>query len=108
VSDDTWPGVSRDGEPVLIRGPRRDSVQMQNQYEIRTTPLPAGARGADWRGYFSSRFTGPGRFHGWHDGNNKITIECWPDDYSEMIEKVDSAIQYANEKLRELYAKENG
>ena len=64
-------------------------------YEIRTTPLPAGALGDDWRGYFNSRFTGPRRFRGQHDGN-KITIECSADDAPQLIETIDAAIEYAN------------
>jgi hypothetical protein len=38
---------------------------------------------------------------GWHDGN-KITAYCWPDDEPNLIEKVDSAIEYANEEVRAL------
>lgn len=50
--------VSRDGEPVLKRGPAVGSVKRQNQYEIRTTPLPAGPRGVNWCGYFNSQLNG--------------------------------------------------
>jgi hypothetical protein len=31
---------------------------------------------------------------GYHNGN-KIIVECWPDDEAQLIEKVDSAIEYA-------------
>jgi hypothetical protein len=91
--------VSRLGEPKLIRGPHLGSLQRPNEYEIRTTPLPAGALGVDWRGYFNSQFTGPRRFRGLHDGN-KITMECSADDAPQLIEAVDSAIEYANEHLK--------
>lgn len=36
--------VSRVGEPVLKRGPSGSSLKQQNQYEIRTTPLPLAPR----------------------------------------------------------------
>ena len=94
--------VSRDGEPVLKRGPSAGSVKQQNQYTIGTTPIPAGAYGVDWLGLFNSRFTGQTLIPGMHDGS-KITVDCWPDDEAEMVEKVDSAIEYANERLKELY-----
>jgi hypothetical protein len=94
-----WPGVSRDGEPLLTRGPSADSVNQQNEYTIRTTRLPAGPYGDDWRQLFNSRFTGHTPIPGWHDGN-KITVYCWPDDEPNLIEKVDSAIGFANEQLR--------
>jgi hypothetical protein len=96
-----WPGVARDGEPLLTHGPSLDSVTQQNEYKIRTTRLPAGSYGDDWRGLFNSRFTGRSPIPGWHDGN-KITVYCWPDDEPILIEKVDSAIEYANEQLRAL------
>ena len=50
--------VSRDGDPLLKRGPQVGSAQLQNQYEIRTTPLPTGPKGADWLGCFNSRLRG--------------------------------------------------
>lgn len=91
--------VLRDGEPELVRGPQKGSVQRPNEYEIRTTALPSGAKGVDWLGYFNSRFTGYGPFRGLHDGS-KITIECSEDDAPQLIETVDEAIEYANEKVR--------
>jgi hypothetical protein len=104
-----WPGVSRDGEPELIRGPQSGSVKLKNQYELRTAPVPAGADGYNWVQFFNSQFTGPrSRFtgprpiSGYHDGN-KIIVECWPDDASELIETVDAAIEYANERLKALH-----
>ena len=30
-----WPGVSRDGQPELIRGQLPGSVRLQNKYKIR-------------------------------------------------------------------------
>jgi hypothetical protein len=96
--------VSRDGEPRLIRGPHLGSLQRPNEYEIRTTPIPAGAHGANWLGYFNSRFTGPRPFRGLHDGN-KITIECSPDDAPQLIETIDEAIEHANEQVKALRAK---
>jgi hypothetical protein len=88
--------ISRDGEPVLKRGPAVGSVNRQNQYEIRTTPLPAGPRGANWCGYFNSQLKG-GQFLAQHDGT-KIVAECWPDDEPSLTAVVDAAIEYANEK----------
>jgi hypothetical protein len=85
--------VSRDGDPVLIRGPQSGSLHRPNQYEVRTTPIPGEA----WRGYFNSRFTGQVRFRGQHDGT-KITIECSADDASKLTEVIDAAIEYANGK----------
>jgi hypothetical protein len=38
-----------------------------------------------------------GRFVAQHDGI-KIVAECWPDDEPDLIEVVDAAIEYANEK----------
>ncbi|MGO9927024.1 MAG: hypothetical protein ACLPLP_13115 [Mycobacterium sp.] len=90
--------VSRDGEPELKRGPAGGSIQQQNQYEIRTTPVPAGARGYDWAQFFNSRFTGQRPITGYHDGRDKATIYCWPDDESKLVGTVDAAIKYANEK----------
>lgn len=90
--------VSRDGEPVLVRGPSSGSMQRPNEYEIRTTPLPSGDVGENWRQCFSSQFTGPRRFRGWHDGK-RITIECSEDDASELVETVDAAIEYANNRV---------
>jgi hypothetical protein len=104
VGDDSaagkWPGVSRVGEPELKRGPLEGSLQRPNEYWIRTTRLPGGAHGANWLGYFNSQVSRP-PFCGHHDGN-KIIIECWPDDDPQLTEKIDSAIEYANERLREL------
>ncbi len=94
--------VSRDGEPVLKRGPSTGSARQQNEYTVRTTPIPAGAYGVDWLGSFNSRFTGQTSIPGLHDGS-KMTVYCWPDDEPNLFEKVDSAIEYANERLKELY-----
>jgi hypothetical protein len=96
-----WPGVSRGGEPELTRGPQPGSVKRQNQYIIRTTQIPGGAYGVDWLGFFNSQLIGP-RVSAYHDGN-KIVVECSPDDESKLIEKVDSAIEYANERLKALH-----
>jgi|SRR5271155_3683423 len=90
--------ISRVGEPVLKRGPASGSAQQQNRYEIHTTPLPAGPRGANWRGYFNDQLKG-GVFLAEHDGVSKIIAECWPDDAPRLTEVVDAAIGYANEKV---------
>lgn len=87
--------VSRVGEPVLKRGPSGSSLKQQNQYEIRTTPLPPGPKSANWLGCFNSRLTG-GQFLAIHDGS-KIVAECWPDDEPNLTAVVDAAIEYANE-----------
>jgi hypothetical protein len=50
--------ISRNGELVLKRGPDVGSAKRQNQYEIKTTPLPAGPRGANWRRYFGKQLPG--------------------------------------------------
>jgi hypothetical protein len=99
MSDDTRPGVSRDGEPKLIQGQLPGSAKLQNEYEIRTTPVPVGATGYDWAQFFNSQFTGQKAISGHHDGRNKITVYCWPDDQPNLIEKVDSALGYANDRL---------
>ncbi|GBE65990.1 hypothetical protein MFM001_24520 [Mycobacterium sp. MFM001] len=96
-----WPGVSRDGEPELVRGPQPGSAKRPNEYQIRTTPVPAGAHGADWLGLFNSQLAGP-PFTAYHDGN-KIIVECRPDDEPTLVETVDAAIEHANERLRALY-----
>ena len=84
--------VSRVGDPRLVRGPSVGSVKQQNQYEIRTTPLPSGPKGTNWRGYFNSQLTG-GQFLAQHNGT-KIVAECWPVDEPNLA----AAIDYANEK----------
>ena len=97
MSDDSvkWPGVSRDGEPELIRGPQQGSVELPNQYRIRTTQIPGGKYGVDWLMFFNSQFTGPRKIPGHHDGNSAI-VECSSDYASNLIETVDAAIEYAN------------
>jgi hypothetical protein len=105
MSDDSvtgqWPGVSRDGErPELRRGPIPGAVKRQNEYLIRTTPVPGGTDRYDWVQFFNSHLSN-GPITGYHDGN-KIIVECSPDDEPQLIEKVDSAIQYANQRLKEL------
>jgi hypothetical protein len=94
--------VSRTGEPQLKRGPGPGpaSAQWPNKYWIRTTPLPAGARGYDWLQLFNSQLLRP-PFSGYHDGN-KIDVKCWPDDEPRLTVAIDSAIEYANERLRAL------
>ena len=87
--------VSRDGEPELIRGSQPGSLQRPNEYEIRTTPIPAGPLGVDWLGYFNSQLTGQRPVRGLHDGS-KIIVECSPEDETGLIEAIDSAIEYAN------------
>ena len=93
-----WLGVSRDGEPQLVRGPLPGSVQRPNEYKIRTTPIPAGALGQDWLGYFNSKLS-QSSVSGYHD-RMEITVEYYPDDESKVIETVDATIEYANEQLR--------
>jgi hypothetical protein len=92
--------VSRIGEPQLKRGPGPGPGQRPNKYWIRTTPIPAGARRYDWLQLFNSQVLLP-PFSGYHDGN-KINVECWPDDEPRLTEAIDSAIEYANERLRAL------
>jgi hypothetical protein len=95
-----WPGASRDGEPVLVFEQPPGSLQLQNKYKIRTKRVPAGAYGANWRGFFNSKVSQP-PISGYHKGN-QITVDCNPDDESRLIETVDAAIQYANDQLRAL------
>ena len=92
-----WPGVSRDGQPELIRGQLPGSVRLQNKYKIRTTPIPAGACRRDWIGFFNSKLS-QSSVSGNHDGN-EILVECHPDAEPKLIETVDAAIRYANERL---------
>jgi hypothetical protein len=93
-----WTEVKRDGEPVFVRGPVGRSVTMPNEYELRTTPLPAGAHGVDWRLLFNDQLQSP-PITAYHEGN-KITVACHPDHEPEWLEKVDAAIKYANERLK--------
>jgi hypothetical protein len=99
-----WPGVSRDGDPELIRGPQTVSGKLPNKYRIRTTlrttQIPAGADGYNWVQFFNAQFTGPRKITGYHDGESAI-VECWPDDASKLIETVDAAIEYANERVKD-------
>ena len=89
--------ILRIGDPVLKRGPAVGSAKQQNQYEIHTTPLPAGPRGKNWVMCFGKQLPG-GRFLAQHNGTNKIVAECWPDDEPELTEAVDAAIERANEE----------
>jgi hypothetical protein len=89
--------ISRIGEPVLKRGQDDSSADLQNQYEIRTTLLPAWPRGTNWRGYFNKQLPG-GRFLAQHDGVDKIVAECWPLDEPQLTEVVDAAIGHANKE----------
>jgi hypothetical protein len=92
-----WPGVSRDGQPELIRGQLPGSLKRPNEYKIHTTPVPGGPHGKDWLGYFNSQLSQP-PISGYHDGN-AINVECHPDAEPKLIETVDAAIEYANERL---------
>ena len=92
--------VLRDGEPKLTLSRPPGSLELPNKYQIRTTPLPGGAQGVDRVGFFNSQLGRPPIF-GYHDGT-KIIVECHPDDEPNLTEKVDSAIEYANEQLRGL------
>src|SRR5271168_2889393 len=93
-----WPGVSRDGEPQLIRGPLPGSGQRPNRYKLRTTAVPAGALGHDWLGYFNSKLSQSSV--SWYYDRMEISFEYNPDDESKVIETVDATIEYANEQLR--------
>ena len=67
---------------------------------MNTRSTPRGfplRRSVDWLGFFNSQLNGP-PVSGYHNGN-KIIVECWPDDEAQLIEKVDSAIEYANDRL---------
>jgi|GEM_PF-2131573 len=96
-----WPGVSRDGQPELIHGQLPGSGEQPNEYKIHTTPVPGGPHGEDWFGYFNSQLNGP--LTASHDGINKITVFCSPDDEPNLTQAVDAAIEYANERLRAGY-----
>jgi hypothetical protein len=90
--------ISRDGEPVLKRGPGGGSLTQQNRYEIRTTPaLPANPRGYNWAMFFGKHHKG-GRFLLEHNHVDKITAECSPDDEPHLIEVVDATIEKANDE----------
>ncbi len=83
--------VERDGEPVLTRGPSRGSVKQPNE-----------AHGVDWLGFFNSQLSQP-PFSGHHNGS-EIVVECWPEDEPQLIDKVDAAIDSANQRLRDMYS----
>lgn len=89
--------VSRDGEPVLKRGPSGSSLDQQNQYEIRTTPLPPDPQRTNWRLCFNERLRG-GQFLAIHDGISTIVAECYPADEPNLAAVVDAAIEYANKR----------
>lgn len=89
--------VSRVGEPELVKGPSRSpSLKEPNEYKVRTTPLPAGPDGVDWCGYFNDQLKQP-PITAYHDGT-KITVYCDPDDQPDWLEKVDAAIEQANDR----------
>jgi hypothetical protein len=92
-----WPGVSRVGQPELIRGQLPGSLKRPNEHKIHTTPVPAGAVGQDWLGYFNSKLS-QSSVSGYHD-RMEITVEYYPDDESKVIETVYATIEYANERL---------
>jgi hypothetical protein len=94
--------VARDGGPVLTRGPAQGSAKRPNEYKIHTTPVHSEAHGVDWLGFFNSRLSGP-PFTGYHNGN-EIVVECWPKDEDRLVETVDAAIDYANQRLRDMYS----
>ena len=40
----------------------------------------------------------PALFRAEHDGLNKITVYCYPDEYPDWVERVDAAIEETNEE----------
>ena len=57
--------IRRVGEPKLLVGSsayESASVQVQKEYEIETTPLPAWPRGANWQRCFNGRRLSAGSF----------------------------------------------
>ena len=93
--------VSRDGQPELKRGPTPGSLKLLSEYQIRTTRVPAGAGGYDWVQFVNSRLS-RGPITGRHDGRNTIIAQCRPKDAPELIEAVDSAVEYANQRLHHI------
>jgi hypothetical protein len=88
--------ISRVGEPQLVRGADdRTSVRDQNKYKIWTTPLPAGPRGINWQAFFNDQLKGP--LVAFHDGS-EIVVYCHPEIHPNWLERVDAAIELANEK----------
>jgi hypothetical protein len=81
----------------LVYGPSGGSWKQPNEYKIRTTPLPPGPRGVDWRGYFNDQLKKP-PVTAYHDGN-AITAYCNPDGQPNWLELVDAAIEKANEQV---------
>jgi hypothetical protein len=55
----------------------------------------------DWKSCFNSRLNGPD-LSAKHDGMTTITVECWPDDDPQWLEKVDAAIEYTNGEMEKL------
>jgi hypothetical protein len=91
--------IERVGEPRLLPGSSAyasPSVQVQNEYEIDTTPLLGWPTGVNWQRYFNSQLRGD-PFRAEHDGVNKITASCFPGDEPQLIEEVDAAIEKTNE-----------
>lgn len=87
--------IARVEEPVLVSGRSGGSLNVPSEYKGRTTPLPSGPRGINWRGYFNDQLKGP--LVAYHDGT-AITVHCDTDDYPDWLELVDAAIEKANEK----------
>ena len=39
-----------------------------------------------------------------HHNGSEIVVECWPEDEPQLIDKVDAAIDSANQRLRDMYS----
>jgi hypothetical protein len=76
------------------------SAKKQSACFIRTTPIPLTVAGYAWVKYFDSQFAGLKEIAGYHNRMDTIVMWCWPADEPKLIEEVDAAVKYANEKSR--------
>lgn len=91
--------ILRVGEPKLRPGSgayQSPSLKVQKEYEIETTKLPEWPRGENWLKYFNAQLCGD-PFRAEHDGIDKITVWCHPDEHPDWLERVDAEIMKANE-----------
>ena len=92
--------IVRVGEPRLLASPsaayESPSLKMQKDYGIETTPLPERPRGKNRQDCFNDQLRGD-PFLAEHNGGNKITVQCHPDECPDWLARVDAAIAKANE-----------
>jgi hypothetical protein len=94
---DDWEPVRRAGDPELQSSGTRFKVQLWTKGIGPTHP--------DWNGYFKSKITQAG-LDAVYDGGfqpfqqYRISGSCSQDDLEQYVEKIDSAVDYANSKFK--------